>query len=205
MGGGCALPTTSYVGLEPRLHRPSPYPRSFVGWGRCRPPPALHSSPPTTPATAPTPLPRALCRFRGSPRVGALAQSGAADFGTRLSGAVCANTCDARVRAAGGTIGKAASPDGLPAGPLRAWPGGMRGGRHAWSAACVERGMRGAKPAPYRAAGMLAPANPGWTTQTGEAFSQPLTTPAIIAYSDTDTTRGAYTWRGTRGYPSHAS
>lgn len=51
----------------------------------------------------------------------------------------------------------------------------------------AERGMRGAKPAPYRAAVMLAPANPGWTTQTGEAFSQPLTTPAIIAYSDTDT------------------
>ena len=30
-----------------------------------------------------------------------------------------------RVRAAGGNIGKAASPDGFPYGPMRAWPGGI--------------------------------------------------------------------------------
>jgi len=30
-----------------------------------------------------------------------------------------------RVRSLGGKIGKAASPDGLPCGPLRAWPGGI--------------------------------------------------------------------------------
>jgi len=42
-------------------------------------------------------------------------------------------------------------------------------------------------PHPFRAAVILSPTNPGWARQRPDLFASPITTPTIIAYSDTDT------------------
>ena len=64
---------------------------------------------------------------------------------------------------------------------------GFSQGANMISCLCGRAGaaLAGAAP-PFRAAVLLAPANPGWAKQLPKAFANPLTTPTIIAFSDSD-------------------